>query len=112
MVACVTLSGTHCAPVTPEVTRPAFQTPSSAESNIVSGSARIQPVSWGSNSLRWSSSSQAAMEVYGVILTLLRSIVAVWDFLTWPIYQAVYWKISKWRIPGIKSIIENINQAP
>ena len=40
------------------------------------------------------------MEVYGVILTLLRSIVAVWDFVTWPIYQAVYyWKIDDLRTP-------------
>ena len=40
------------------------------------------------------------MEVYGVILTLLRSIVAVWDFVTWPIYQAVYyWKIYNLRTP-------------
>ena len=30
------------------------------------------------------------MEMYSVILTLLRGFLAAWDFVTWPIYQAVY----------------------
>ena len=49
------------------------------------------------------------MEVYGVILTLLRSIVAVWDFVTWPIYQAVYyWKIYNLRTPDTNFCSQDI----